>query len=145
MPPNPAAGPLPFVRRKLDRRVDQPDIEDQPEGEAGSFDERLAHVEGVDDLPRDVYGEAQQRHAVGLCPEAPERHEDIRRVPEEHADSERDRRQRHDPVGYVGWGHVAGAHDGLDEEAARGFKGLVLRCCGLWLAGGSPSDSVWSK
>lgn len=134
VPPDPAAGALPLERREPDRRVDQANIKNQPEGEARRLEGRLAHVEGVDHLPRDVEGEPQERHAVGPGAEAAERHEDVRRVPEQHADAERDRRQRHDPARDVGRGHVAGAHVSdvrwvVVDAGSRGGDPRGLVCC----------------
>lgn len=105
-----AAAALPLARRVPDGGVDQAEVQEQPDDEAGRLEGGLAHVEAKDELPGDVEREAQQRHAVGLGLQAAARHQDVRRVPAEDADAQGGGGEGHEPGGRVVRRDVGRAH-----------------------------------
>lgn len=127
MSSNPRTGPIPLVRCEAHGRVDQTEIEDQPDDEAGRLEQRLAHVQGIHDFPRDVQGEAEEGHAVGFGLETAQGHEDVGRVPEQDAEPQQHGRERDDPARDMVGGNVAGAHLRRPEreEPRGGGRGFV--------------------
>lgn len=105
------------VPRGAEGGVQHGDVEEEPAAKGEALDERVADVEGPDDLPGEVEAERDEGHGRRVGLQGAPGHEDVRGQPEGHADGDAGRRGQDEPRRRGGRRDVGDGHGGGFSEA----------------------------